>query len=54
MMKCILGLTIHIRHDIFIDLVYASIDSDFINEVMGGWEFGRGNYTAVSCGAVGF
>ena len=26
----------------------------YLNSVMGGWEFGRGNYTAVSWGAVGF
>jgi hypothetical protein len=26
----------------------------YLNTVMGGWESGRGNYTAVSWGAVGF
>lgn len=26
----------------------------YLNSVMGGWEFGRGNYTAESWGAVGF
>lgn len=26
----------------------------YLNSVMGGWEFGKGNYTALSWGAVGF